>query len=74
MKAKLFSIHWRDLFKGLILATITAALTFVIGELQSGNPITLKKIEVAALVAFLSYIIKNFLTNSKDEFVTPEPK
>ena len=77
MKAKLFSIHFRDITKGIILAVITAVITFAINELQSGSAVDinlLKRMGVTALISFLSYILKNFLTNSKDEFVTPEPK
>ena len=77
MRAKLFTIHTRDLIKGLIMATITAALTLLVSELQAGNAIDnalLKKMGLTAAITFLGYIIKNFLTNSNDEFVTPEPK
>jgi len=77
MKAKLFSVHTRDIIKGLILAMITAVLTFAVNELQSGTQIDkelFKRMGITALISFLSYIIKNFFTNSKDEFVSPEPK
>lgn len=77
MKAKLFSLHARDVIKGMILAVITAAITFLINELQAGSTIDialLKRVGISALIGFLSYILKNFLTNSKDEFITPEPK
>lgn len=76
IKAKLFSVHTRDLVKGLIIATITAVLTFIINELQIGTALdaTLyKRVGTTAAIAFLSYILKNFFTNSKDEFATPEP-
>ena len=75
MKAKLFSIQAKDLYKGLIVAVITSVLTFVVNELQAGSTIDLvllKRIGVTALIAFFSYILKNFFTNSKDEFATPE--
>jgi hypothetical protein len=76
-KAKLFSIRTRDLIKGLIVAIITAVLTFIINELQAGTVLDAalyKRMGITAAIAFLSYILKNFLTNSKDEFATPEPK
>jgi len=75
MKAKLFTLHVRDLVKGLILATITAALTLFVNELQAGSQFDkalLKRILIGSAIAFFSYILKNFLTNSKDEFATPE--
>jgi hypothetical protein len=77
MKTKLFSLHSRDLIKGLILATITAVLTFFVNELQIGTTMDsalFKRMGVTATIAFLSYIIKNFFTNSKDQFATPEEK
>jgi hypothetical protein len=75
MKTKLFTLHTRDILKGLILAIITAVVTLLVNELQAGSTFDialLKKIGMAALIAFLSYLLKNFLTNSKDEFITPE--
>jgi hypothetical protein len=77
MKTKLFSLHTRDLIKGLILATITAGMTLFVNELQMGSEFDkslLKRILIASVIAFFSYIIKNFLTNSQDEFATKEPK
>ena len=75
MKAKLFTLHVRDLVKGLILATITAALTLFVNELQAGSQFDkalLKRILIGSAIAFVSYILKNFLTNSQDQFATPE--
>lgn len=77
MKAQLFTLKTKDLIKGLIVATITAAMTLFINELQAGSTFDkalLKRIAVTSAVAFLSYVLKNFFTNSKDEFATPEPK
>jgi uncharacterized membrane protein YvlD (DUF360 family) len=76
MKSKLFSLHVRDFVKGLILAVITGVITFLTNELQIGSTIDsnlFRRIGVAAIIAFLSYILKNYFTNSKDEFATKEP-
>ena len=75
IKAKLFSLDGRDFIKGLIIAVLTAIGTFLANELQAGSTIDLvllKRIGIAALVAFISYLTKNLLTNSKDEFITKE--
>ena len=75
-KAKLFSLNYRDFFKGLIVAVITAALTFAVNELQAGSTIDAKlfgRMGIAALIAFFSYLLKNLFSNSQDEFITPEP-
>lgn len=74
-KAKLFSINYRDLFKGLIVAVITAVMTFVVNELQSGSVIDsklFKRMAVTASIAFFSYLLKNLFTNSQDQFATSE--
>ncbi len=75
MKAKFFSLKTHDFIKGLIVAVITAILTFLIDSLQSGVSIDLalvKKVGVTALIAGLSYLLKNLFTNSKEQFMTPE--
>lgn len=77
MRSKLFWLNARDFLKGLFLAVITAVITFLISELQSGASIDVtlfKRIGITALIAFLSYLVKNFLTNSKGEILTAEPK
>ena len=77
MKARLFSLHTRDLIKGLIIAVISAVITAVVSELQAGTEVDmtlLKKMGIVAATTFLSYIVKNFFTNSRDEFATSEPK
>jgi hypothetical protein len=76
-KAKLFMLNTRDFFKGLVLAVITAVITFLANELQIGSSVDLtllKRMGIAAAIAFLSYLVKNLLTNSKGEILTPEPK
>jgi len=76
-KAKLFNLNVKDFFKGLIMAIITAVITFLANELQIGSSVDLtllKRMGIAAVIAFLSYLVKNMLTNSNDELLTPEPK
>jgi uncharacterized membrane protein YvlD (DUF360 family) len=76
MKAKLFSLSAKDFVKGLFLAVITAIVTFMANELQIGSSVDvalLKRIGVTAVIAFLSYLGKQLLTNSKDEILTAEP-
>jgi len=77
MKAKFLTLDSRDFLKGLIMAVIASVITFLVNELQTGSSIDvvlLKRIGITAVIAFLSYILKNFFTNSKDEFVKAEPK
>lgn len=77
MKAKFLSLKVHDFLKGLIVAIFTALITFFIDSLQSGVSIDmqlLKKAGIAALVALLSYLVKNLFTNSEGKFATLEPK
>ena len=77
MRSSFLTINWRDTLKGLLLAVITAVLTFAYEALQSGTLFTkeaLKAMGLVALSAFMAYIIKNFFTNTKGEILTPEPK
>ena len=75
MKAKFMSLGVKDFFKGLIVAVFSALITFLIEALQTGSEIDLnllKRAGIASLIAFLSYILKNLFTNSKDQFLTVE--
>jgi len=77
MEAKLFSLKAKDFIKGLILAIITAVVTFLTDALQSGITIDVtfyKRIALAAVIAFMAYLVKNFFTNSNDQFAKPEIK
>ena len=75
MKSKLFNLNRRDFFKGLVVAILTAIITFLTDILQSGVVIdidVLKRVAVASVIGFLSYILKNMLTNSEGQILTPE--
>jgi hypothetical protein len=75
-KSKLFSLNYKDFFKGLIVAIITSIITFLTTELQADSHIDLeliKKVGLAAIIAFFSYILKNLFTNSQDKFAQTEP-
>ena len=72
-KAGLFSIGTKDAIKGFILAVITAVVTVLYTSIQSGGlTFDWKIIGATALTAALGYIIKNFLTNSSDQFLTKD--
>jgi uncharacterized membrane protein YvlD (DUF360 family) len=75
MKAKFLSLNTRDFIKGLFLAIITAVITFLANELQIGSSVDItlfKRMGIAAVIAFLSYLVKNLFTNSKDQLLTKE--
>lgn len=58
---------------------VTIICTFITGVYQliaSGGAVnwpTIKPVVIAAVGAGISYLTKNLLTNSKGEFLSPEP-
>ena len=78
MKSQLFSINWADAIKGFILAVISALVTGVYQAIQTGGISFTwafwQPIVYISLSAGLSYLIKNFLTNGSDKFLSAEPK
>ena len=78
MKSSPFlSIHVKDLIKGIIVAVLSATLTGVYDIIASGTMPTAsqwKTIGIAGLTAGVGYVIKNWLTNSTDQFAKGEQK
>lgn len=73
--APLFSINWHDFAKGLLVAVLTAALGSLYPIIDTGALPTLaqlKVIGISSLTAAIAYILKNFLTNSSDQFLKKE--
>ena len=74
-RSKILRLGTADLLKGLFVAFISALLTGVYGLFQSGAAfdwITLKPVLFVAIASALSYIIKNWLTNSDGDLLTKE--
>lgn len=74
---KFLQLNWKDVSKGLILATLTAIMEglspIVSGDaphLPSGSELQI--IGGTALTAMIAYLVKNFFTNSKDQFLKKE--
>jgi xanthine/uracil/vitamin C permease (AzgA family) len=69
-------INVRDLVKGSVVAVLAVLTSSLVTILESGALPTveqLKKIGLIALTAGVSYLIKNFLTNSQDEVMKKDP-
>lgn len=69
MNSEMFSLKIRDFLKGAIMAIIGAVLVFVQQSLTSNQPIDYKTISVIALTAGLSYIIKNYFSDTDGKFL-----
>ena len=75
--AKFGTLIWADVVKGFFTAALTTILLAVVPLLQSGkfpDLVQLKTFALAGLAAGVAYIIKNLLTNSKDELLKTEPE
>jgi hypothetical protein len=76
MKSKLFTLHWRDLLNGLIVAFLTVLLTRIIEILGSGaifDWIHIKPVLIAGISAACAYLLKNLSTNSRNQLFTKAP-
>ena len=64
MTSSMFTLNWRDFFKGLILAVAVPVLVTIQTSLAAGN-ITFdwKAIGISALATLVAYLLKNFLTD-----------
>ncbi len=63
----LFSLNWRDAVKGIIIAVLAAILTGLYQALASQAVIDPKQLLIVGATAGLSYIIKNFFSDSSDK-------
>lgn len=58
-----FSLDWRDVAKGLLIATLTPAFVIVQSSLDAGSLVfNWKQIGMAAVAGGVAYLAKNFLT------------
>jgi hypothetical protein len=73
--SKFMKLNLRDVFKSLevvLIGTVLPAVTLVVSNQRLPNMDDLKSVAWVAAAAWISYITKNWLTNSNDEFLTPE--
>lgn len=72
------SLGTQDLIKGIVMAAIAAILTGLYTSIESGHlPSTmaeLKPIAISAIGAAITYLMKNFFSNSDGKFLKPEQK
>jgi len=70
---EMFKLGYKDAIKGVIMSVLSSVLTALLGIIQqNGLALTnaeLKTVATVAITTFLSYLLKNFLTDENDKFV-----
>lgn len=76
MRSLFLKLNSNDLFKGAILAFITVVVTAIYQAIEADVAFLswafFAPVLKNALLAVVSYFIKNFLTNSQGKFLTKE--
>jgi hypothetical protein len=76
-QSKLFSINLADVGKSVLIAVLTPIFTWLAATIQDGQIPTGSELLShvgAGLAAGFAYLCKNFLTNSENKIMKPEPK
>ena len=61
--SKLFSVNFRDILKGALVATLTPVIVLIQQSLEAGTLVfNWNALAMAAIGGFLAYLIKNFFT------------
>ena len=77
MKSTFLSLDVKDFIKGLIVTVIGAILTGIYQIINTGGELTLESLKVIGITglgAGLSYLLKNYFSNSEDKILTKEKK
>lgn len=70
MKSTLWTLNTRDFIKGLVMAVLVPVFVIIQQSLSAGDLVfNWKAIGIAALSAFIAYIIKNLFTDDTKEAV-----
>jgi uncharacterized membrane protein YjjP (DUF1212 family) len=75
--SSLFSLNWKDVAKSFVMAFLGTFVTALIQSLQAQHLPTLNELggaAVAGLITGLTYLLKNFLSNSNGEVAKKEIK
>jgi len=66
MKSDLFKLDWQDIGKGLLVAIITAIVSYL-SSLVSITNFDYKQVISIAIISALSYLAKNLASDSDDK-------
>jgi len=75
-RSKLLSLNGRDVIKGIIMAVLSAFVSALIAVITKSGFESINwqnQVLIPTVIAVLTYISKNLLTNSNDKFLTSEP-
>ena len=61
--SKQFTINWRDIAKGVLMAVLTPVIVIVQNSVAAGSlSFDKNNIVMAAVAGFVGYLVKNFFT------------
>lgn len=63
--SNLFSLNGADVVKGIIMAFLGGAVTALYQALSTNMAVSLESVATVGLITALSYIIKNFFSDSE---------
>ena len=74
--SKIIDLNFKDIFWALIIVVGSALLSQLADLFYTGWPTwaTFKPILISSAIAGGTYLMKNFVTNSDNKFLKPEPK
>lgn len=65
----LYTLDWRDVGKGVLLAVVASILVFLQGSLANGLTVDWAELLRVALASGLGYIMKNYLTDKDNKLL-----
>lgn len=75
-RSSLFRLNVRDFLKGLLLAILSAVVTFLYEVFQTGAPVFdgefFKAMAIVAVTTVLAYLSKNLFENNNGDFAKPD--
>lgn len=69
-RSNFLNLNWRDFLKGLLLAVLSAIVTFIYQVVQAGTAFDaefFKAVGVVAITTLLAYLSKNLFENSEGD-------
>lgn len=75
MKSNFLNLNIKDVAKSILMVVLTALVGGIYQLLEAGavlDWVTIKPVLTASVLAGVSYLLKNFLTNSEDKILTPD--